>query len=63
VSACAIASVHAGLGDKQIALDWLEKAREERDAALCRLKVDPRFDSLRPDPRFQALLRQIGLGP
>ena len=60
VSACAIASIHAALGDKERALDWLEKAREERDAALYRLKMDPRFDSLRPYPRFQALLRQIG---
>jgi tetratricopeptide (TPR) repeat protein len=63
VSPCAIAAVHAGLDDKSGALEWLEKAGLVRDSALCRLKVDPRFDSLRQHPRFQGLLRQIGLSP
>jgi hypothetical protein len=39
----------------------LELCYEERDDGVAALKVDPRFDSLRPEPRFERLLRHLGL--
>ena len=56
-----IAVIHAGLGDKNQAFDWLQKAYEDRSAGLLYLKVDPAFDSVRSDPRFLDLLRRVGL--
>jgi eukaryotic-like serine/threonine-protein kinase len=56
-----LARVYAGLGDKDRAFVWLEKAYEERSTALYFLKVDPIWDPLRSDPRFNDLLRRIGL--
>ena len=56
-----IAVIYAGLGDKDQAFACLEKAYELRDSGLVFLKVDPLFDPLRSDPRFQSLLRRIGL--
>jgi serine/threonine protein kinase/tetratricopeptide (TPR) repeat protein len=56
-----IAVIHVGLGDKNQAFDWLQKAYEDRSAGLLYLKVDPAFDSVRSDPRFIDLLRRIGL--
>ncbi|HJU62328.1 MAG TPA: tetratricopeptide repeat protein, partial [Candidatus Binatia bacterium] len=55
-----IALIHVGLGEKDQALDWLEKAVQERSPWLIHLGVDPRFDPLRSDPRFAALVRRIG---
>jgi serine/threonine-protein kinase len=63
VSPHEIARIHAGLGDIEQALDWLEKACVERAGGIRNLKVDPAFDRLHPDPRFAYLLRRIGLGP
>jgi hypothetical protein len=50
---------NAGLGDHAFA--WLEKGCEERSTPLYFLKVDPIWDPLRSDPRFNHLLRHIGL--
>jgi TolB-like protein/DNA-binding winged helix-turn-helix (wHTH) protein/Tfp pilus assembly protein PilF len=61
VSPFLIASFHAGLGSLEPALDWLEKACDERVANVVFLGVDPAFDSLRAHPRFQTLLARIGL--
>jgi len=61
VSAASIALIYAALGDKDQAFTWLEKADKERDGLLARLKVDPRFDSLRSDPRFADLMRRVGV--
>jgi TolB-like protein/DNA-binding winged helix-turn-helix (wHTH) protein/Tfp pilus assembly protein PilF len=61
VSAFEPALVYAGLGRHQQALEWLEKAFEEQSAWMLHLKVDPRLDSLRSDPRFQSLLSRVGL--
>lgn len=61
VSAYLVAIVYAGLGEKELTFRWLTKALEQRSDLLTTLKVDPSFASLRPDPQFQALLRQVGL--
>jgi len=58
-----IATVHAGLGDQERAFEWLEKSYADRSWGLFRLKVDPWFDRLRPDPRFANLLRRMNLAP
>jgi eukaryotic-like serine/threonine-protein kinase len=55
------ALVYAGLGQKDQAFAYLEKAYEDRSMVLAALKVDPDFDSLHSDPRYQALLRRMGL--
>jgi len=58
-----IALVHVGLGEKDRAFEWLDKAVEERDSWLIYLKAKPDFDPLRSDPRYAALLRRINLAP
>jgi tetratricopeptide (TPR) repeat protein len=63
VSPYVIATVHAGLGERDRAFAWLEKAFEERDFSLVMLRIDPRLDALRPDPRFTNLMRRVGLSP
>jgi TolB-like protein/DNA-binding winged helix-turn-helix (wHTH) protein/Flp pilus assembly protein TadD len=57
----AFAWVFIGLGEKDQAFAWLEKAHAERDPHLTLLKADPVYDTLRADPRFTALLQKIGL--
>src|SRR5712691_10324121 len=52
---------HLGMGDKEEALADLEKAYSEHFGILTTLKVEPAFDPLRSDPRFQDLLRRVGL--
>jgi tetratricopeptide (TPR) repeat protein len=52
---------HLGVGDKEEALADLEKAYSEHFNILTTLKVEPAFDPLRSDPRFQDLLRRVGL--
>jgi len=56
-----IAVVYSGLGDKDKALEWLEKAYEERSTFVEEIGVDPVWDGLSPDPRFLALKRKMGL--
>jgi len=51
----------AGLGDKDKAMMWLEKAYEDRADGLTWLNVEPMLDEVRSDPRFQDLIRRIGL--
>ncbi len=55
------ARIYVGLGDKERAFEWLEKAYAGRDDALTHLKTDPLLDSLRADPRFTDLTRRVGL--
>ena len=59
--ALAFAMVHVGLGENDQALNWLEKAYEERFNRLAYLKREPFWDPLRSDPRFVDLLRRINL--
>jgi eukaryotic-like serine/threonine-protein kinase len=61
VSSADIAMIYVGLRDNDQAFAWLQKAYLERSWYLVLLKVDPRLDSLRPDPRFQDLVRRVGL--
>lgn len=56
-----IAADYALLGEKERSLEWLRKGFREDARGIAFLKVDNRFESLRADPRFQELLRQIGL--
>ena len=63
VPAAHVALVYMGLGDKDQAFRWLEKARDERSDFLRFLQVDPLFDPLRSDPRFADLVKSVGLAP
>ncbi len=63
ISPYSIAVIYLALGDKEQALNWLNKAYEERDNWLIYLKVEPRLDPLRSDARFDDLLRRVGLAP
>ena len=56
-----IASAYVGMGDSDRAIAWLEKAYAQHSGGLVLLKVDPAYDPLRGDPRFQDLLRRVGL--
>ena len=55
-----IAMVYNGLGDRDQALAWLERGFEQRDPKMAFLKVEPKWNNLRDDPRFRDLLRRVG---
>jgi hypothetical protein len=61
VSAYNFAVVYAGLGDRDRAFEWLDKAFLERSTWLIHVKWDERFAGLRDDRRFGGLLKRIGL--
>ncbi len=61
VPALAFATVHLGLGEDDRALDWLEKAYDERFNRLAYLRREAIWQPLRTNPRFQDLLRRINL--
>jgi len=61
VSAYYIALVHVALGDLETGLDWLERAYDEQSAWIGYMKVDPRLDPVRAQPRFQRLLGRLRL--
>jgi len=54
-----VALVYAGLGEKDQAFDWLERAYKTHDKGMCYLKIDPPLDPLRSDPRYQDLVRRM----
>jgi eukaryotic-like serine/threonine-protein kinase len=60
-AALATAVVYAGLGDRDEALRWFERARQVSEPELSDLRMDPRFDWLHGDARFTKLLAAIGL--
>ncbi len=61
VSAWGLAALHASLGDVEEAFRWLDTAVEERATGLVFLRVHPRLDPIRHDPRYRALARRLGL--
>jgi tetratricopeptide (TPR) repeat protein len=58
-----VAQVYAGLSEKDQVFEWLEKAYQERDAALVFTLTDPVWGFQRTDPRFIDLVRRVGLPP
>ncbi|HSQ59601.1 MAG TPA: tetratricopeptide repeat protein [Acidobacteriota bacterium] len=61
VSKYALAAIHVGLGERDLALDLLEEAFTARDRGMVWLGVSPRFDPLRDEPRFQEILGRLRL--
>jgi len=61
VTPAALVNVYIGLGEKDKAFEWLEKAYQERSNYVAYLKVFPILDPLRSDPRFADLVRRVGL--
>ncbi len=61
VPAGAFVNAYLGLGDNDEAFAWFERAYEEQSNILIYIKVSPWFDPLRGDPRFQDLVRRVGL--
>jgi len=60
VSPYNIATIYGALEERKRAFQWLERAFEERDEHLVRLKIDPRLESIRSDARFRNLLKRLG---
>ncbi|MGH7575289.1 MAG: tetratricopeptide repeat protein, partial [Longimicrobiales bacterium] len=56
-----VAVAHAGLGDTDAALQWLERSYEERGSFMNGVAVTPAFDALHSDPRWASLMRRMGL--
>ncbi|MGH9390372.1 MAG: tetratricopeptide repeat protein, partial [Vicinamibacteria bacterium] len=54
------ALVYTGLGERDRAFEWLERAYQERSTVLAYLRIDPRLAPLRSDPRYADLVRRIG---
>jgi TolB-like protein/Tfp pilus assembly protein PilF len=63
VSPVTFASIYTHLGEKEQAVEWLEKAYQQHTPALYQLKESRTWDSLRSDPRYQALLRRMNFPP
>ncbi len=61
VSPYGIASIYSCLGEVDVALDWLERAHAQHDQTLVWIKVHPRLDPLRDEPRFRAILEAMEL--
>jgi tetratricopeptide (TPR) repeat protein len=59
----AVGLIYVALGDHDQAFSWLERALETGAESLGTLKVDPKVDPIRSDPRFAALLARVGLAP
>ena len=59
VNAFEIALIYVGLGDKDNAFEWLDKAYQQRSDMLVYLNVDPRLDVIRHEPRFIGLVKKV----
>jgi tetratricopeptide (TPR) repeat protein len=58
-----IAQVHVGLGQRDSAIAWLEQGYQDRDPYMILLSVEPLYQPLRSDPRFERLVKLVGLRP
>lgn len=58
-----IAIIHIGLGDKERAFEFLDRAYQDRNEQMCWLKVSPELESLRSDQRFADLVKRMGFPP
>ncbi len=56
-----IALVYAALDEKDEAFEWLEKSYQKHEESLCSIGIDPKFDPIRDDPRFNVIMKKIGL--
>jgi hypothetical protein len=56
-----VALIYVGLGQRDQAFEWLERAFDDRSIMLVWLKIEPRLDILRSDSRYQDLVRRAGL--
>ena len=63
ISASEIAAVYAALNDSNASIEWLNKACSERSSSLIYLNVDPVYDHMRRDPRFQKVVTCVNLVP
>jgi TolB-like protein/Flp pilus assembly protein TadD len=61
VSPLEFAWIQFGLGETDLGFRWLQKALEDRSFDLISIKVDPRFDTLKDDARFETIVRRLGL--
>ncbi len=61
VSPYFFALAYAGCDQKNLAFEWFEKALDDRSGWLANLNVEPGLDAIRSDPRFQDLVRRVGL--
>jgi len=61
IEADIVARAYEGLGELDAAIEWLQRGVEERAVKMVLIGVDPQFDRLRSDPRFQNLLQQLNL--
>jgi len=55
-----IAAIYTGMGEKDLAIQWLQKAYRDHEVELYWLKIEPLFNSLHNDPRFKDLQSKIG---
>jgi hypothetical protein len=58
-----LAGIDVGMGEHHQALEYLERAYEEKSHWMIYLHIDPGMDPLRGDPHFQDILRRVGLPP
>jgi serine/threonine-protein kinase len=61
VSPLEFAWIQFALGDTDLGFRWMQKALEDRSFDLISIKVDPRFDPLKGDPRFETIARRMGV--
>jgi hypothetical protein len=61
VSPVELATLHVGLGNTESAIDWMQRAYEERRGWMAYLNVHPILDPVRDNPRFQALVAKMRL--
>jgi TolB-like protein len=56
-----MALVYVALGEKDKAFEWLDKSYDMHEESLCSIRIDPKFDMIRDDPRFDELLKKVNL--